>query len=165
MSSGRTTFPDLLLGPDDASWGDERERAVLLEGYAYTYTLSTLLLWALGAVAAWFVPAWVSVLWWVALIAPAMEWQRFCTARRVDPQTLVYARGSRRRIIVASLYTGACSLSMALAVILGLGPDGEATTIVGAVVGGIVGGGAAFLLARRHAIKSEKAQAAGDLDD
>lgn len=165
MSSTRSTFPELLLGSNDASWGDERERGVLLEGYAYSYTLSTLLLWAIGAVVAWFVPVWVTVVLWFALVIPAVEWQRFCKVRHVDAQVLVYARASRLRVISAGIYTGACSLTMVLAATLALGFDNQSTTIVGAIVGGVVGGTLVLALSRLRAVQQDKRNAEDEQDD
>ena len=125
MDARQRSLPNLLLGPDDASWGDERERGVLLEGYAYGYTLMLYLLWAVGAVITWFVPAWVSIVFWLAMVIPGMEFQRFCKARGVDSLTLVYGRSSRIRLVAVSLFIGICSLSMAIAAVLSLSPLGE----------------------------------------
>ncbi|MGW5524294.1 hypothetical protein [Gordonia sp. NPDC003950] len=150
--------------PKTPPGGDERERAVLLEGYAYIYSVMAVALWILSAVAAWFIPIWVTIGLWLVLIVPAMEWQRFAKARGVDAQSLVYARASRRRVLGLGVITGACSVSMALAVILEITPSGDSATIVGAIVGGVAGGTAAYLFARHRAKRSEIRRIADDLD-
>lgn len=165
MGTSRASFPNLLLGPDDASWGDEREREVMLEGYAYGYTLMLYTVWAVGAVVAWFIPAWVSVVLWLAFVIPAMEWQRFCRARQVDSLMLTYARASRARLLTATLITGGCSLSMALAVVHQLSPDGVQGGLWGAIVGGIVGGTVAFAVMRIIAKRREARPMDDDLED
>ncbi|MEP9392853.1 hypothetical protein ABLE92_11020 [Gordonia sp. VNQ95] len=161
------TVPELLLGPDDGSWGDERERSVLLDGYAYIYILGSIALWVLGAVAAWFIPIWVTIALWLVLVVPAWEWQRFAKARGVDAQALAYARAARTRMVLLSVLVGACSVSMGLAVWGAVVPDDGSSglvvwTIVGGVVGGAVGGSVTFLAKRRRAKATMATADAGD---
>ncbi|MEZ5210663.1 MULTISPECIES: hypothetical protein [unclassified Gordonia (in: high G+C Gram-positive bacteria)] len=150
------TLPDLLLAPAAHSWGDERERTVMLEGYAYVFLLTQFLLWTTGAVVAWFVPGWVIVVLFVAFLLPAMEWQRYTRARDVDANTLAYAGGSLARVVTTGFYFGACAISMCVAATTHWLPnDGSAS---GAVVGGVIGAGTAMFLgwwrAKRVAARS-----------
>ncbi|EGD55321.1 hypothetical protein [Gordonia neofelifaecis] len=145
MARQAKTIPAILLRDADESWGDERERSVMLEAYAYVFILATILLWTLAAVAAWFVPAWVTVALFVALLVPSMEWQRYCKARGVDANVLAYGSAAWWRTALIGCYFGACAISMATAVIAGLGSD---DSVAGGVVGGIAGAIAAVFVGR-----------------
>ncbi|MBY4570050.1 hypothetical protein ACN95_08475 [Gordonia sihwensis] len=145
MSPQTKTLPALLLRNTDDSWGDERERAVMLEAYAYVFILATILLWTLAAVSAWFVPAWVTVAFFLGLLIPSVEWQRYCRARDVDAHALAYGGESWVRTALIGCYFGGCAVSMATAVIAEIDPgDG----VGGAVAGGVVGALAAVLVGR-----------------
>lgn len=143
------TLPALLLSSTDDSWGDERERSVMLESYAYVFILATVLLWTVAAVVAWFIPIWVTVTLFVALMIPWIEWQRYTRARGVDANTLAYGGESWKRTAVAGLYFGACAASMAAAVISRGDSDGGGVT--GVIVGGAVGAVAAVSIGRWEA--------------
>ncbi|MFT4125449.1 MAG: hypothetical protein QM662_04390 [Gordonia sp. (in: high G+C Gram-positive bacteria)] len=163
MMSDRKTLPNLLIGTNDASWGDERERAVLLEGYTYVYLLTVMPVWLVGAIAAWFIPTWVTITLWLVLVIPSAEWQRFCRARHVDANTLVYARSSPARLITSVVFTGTCSMSMALAVVVrwsGAIDTTGSSTIWGGIVGGIVGGTVTFAIAKIRARRADARAAA-----
>ncbi|MFT4088022.1 MAG: hypothetical protein QM658_12920 [Gordonia sp. (in: high G+C Gram-positive bacteria)] len=151
------TLPNLLLAESSQSWGDERERAVMLEGYAYVYILTQFTLWTVGAVIAWFVPAWVTVVLFLAFLIPALEWQRFTRARGVDANTLAYSGAGFLHTAVTSAYIGACALSMAISVIVACSPDAGSTS-AGAIAGG-VGGIAIAVVAGRWAAKRKAARA------
>ena len=142
------TIPALLLSSTDDSWGDERERSVMLESYAYVFILATVLLWTMAAVVAWFIPIWVTVTLFVALMIPWIEWQRYTRARGVDANTLAYGGESWKRTAVAGLYFGGCAASMAAAVISRVDSDGGVT---GVIVGGAVGAVAAVAIGRWEA--------------
>lgn len=143
------TLPELLLAESSESWGDERERAVMLEAYAYVFLLTQFVLWSVGAVLAWFVPVWVTVVLFVAFLAPSMEWQRYTRARGVDAYRLAYSGSSFRRTALIGAFSGCCAVSMAVAVAIQVAPD--SSTTVGAIVGGICGGAAAIAFGRWHA--------------
>lgn len=159
MSASPTGLPALLLAEDSAAWGDERERTVMLQAYGYAYTLGTVVLWTLAAVAAWFVPAWVTIALFVALLIPSMEWQRYCSARGVDASTLAYGGVAIRRTVVMAVFMVGCALSMIAAVTTALVP-GDSVTVSG-VIGGLVGGGATVLVMR---IRAQRRLRAGDAD-
>lgn len=152
------TLPDLLLAPTAQSWGDERERAVMLQAYAYVFLLAQFVLWTVGAVIAWFIPAWVTIVLFLAFLIPSIEWQRFTKARDVDANTLIYTRDSLWRTASISAFFGMCALSMALSIIVAYMPD-DSSSAQGAVVGGICGVVAAIGLgwwtAKRKAARSD----------
>lgn len=149
--STRTTLPSLLLGPAEESWGDERERSVMLEAYAYVFILTTIVLWTVGAVVAWFIPAWVTIVLFVAFAVPSLEWARYCSSRDVDVNTLAYGGSSFLRTALSGLYFGACAVSMALAAVDDLSPDDDSSSLYGAITGGVVGAVAVILVLRLQA--------------
>ncbi len=146
------TLPDLLLAPDAQSWGDERERGVMLEAYAYVFVLAQFLLWTTGAIIAWFVPGWVTVTLFAVFLLPSMEWGRYTRVRGIDANTLAYTRGSLARIVATGAYFGGCALSMCLAAVEYWTPDDGSAS--GAIVGGVVGAAAALFLGWWHARRS-----------
>ncbi|ALG85817.1 hypothetical protein [Gordonia phthalatica] len=158
MTPRAKTIPALLLADTDDSWGDERERSVMLQAYAYVFILANVLLWTLAAAAAWFVPAWVTIALFLALLIPSLEWQRYCRALGVDANTLAYGGDSWLRVALTGIYFGACAVVMATAVIAKLNPDGG---VGGAVAGGVVGALTA-IAAGRWAAKRKKQQQATD---
>lgn len=161
MIQRSNTLPAVLLQSSADAWGDEREHGVMLEAYAYVFILSTIVLWTIAAVAAWFVPPWVTVLLFFGLLIPSIEWQRYARARGVDANALAYGGDSWIRVALTGVYFGACALSMASAVISQLDPDGG---ISGAIAGGAVGAIVAVAVSR-WAAKRKKKQAAADVAD
>lgn len=107
------------------------------------------MLWALAAVAAWFVPAGVTIAVFVALLIPAMAWQRYCTAHGVDASTLAYGGVAARRTVIMAVFLVGCALSMTAAVATDLMPGDP--VIVSGVIGGLVGGGATVVIMRLRA--------------
>ena len=160
MSSGAKTLPALLLADADDSWGDERERAVMLEAYAYVFILTNIVLWTVAAAVAWFVPAWVTIVLFVALLIPSLEWQRYCKARGVDANTLAYGGDSWLRVALTGMYFGACAIVMITAVIAEFNPG---SGVGGGIVGGVVGALSAILVGRWAA--KRKKQQADDADE
>lgn len=156
MTSTRTTFPDLVMGRSDPSWGDERERSVLLDGYAYTYVLSAVTLWVVGAVIAWFIPGWVTLVLFLAILVPALEFSRYCSSRGVDAQRLTWARSTRSRLVVVSVISGVSAASMMCAAMADLTPAaGRTAMLIACAIGGLIGGVAAFVISRVRARRAE----------
>lgn len=162
MTTRTRTLPRLLLATGAESWGDERERAVMLEAYAYVFLLTTYLLWTVGAVIAWFIPAWVTIVLFLAFLLPSLEWQRYTKARGVDANTLAYS-SSLLRTALAGAYFGACALSMCVAVTVAWVPE-SSFTLSGGLVGGLCGGAAAILFGWLRA-KKKAAQTHADAPD
>ncbi|MGB6124751.1 MAG: hypothetical protein WBG47_05285 [Gordonia sp. (in: high G+C Gram-positive bacteria)] len=131
-----TTLPGLLLGKSSDAWGDERERSVMLEAYAYVFVLATIVLWTVAAVIAWFVPWWVTLVLFLALIIPSMEWQRYCKARDVDANLLAYGGSSWLRATLIGVYFGVCAISMTVAVLTEIG---RGNSVTGGLIGGVLG--------------------------
>lgn len=156
------SLPNLLLSPTSDSWGDERERSVMLEAYAYVFALTQVVLWTVFAVLAWFIPWWATVVLFLAFLIPAMEWQRYTRARDVDANLLAYGGNAARRTAIIGLYLGACGASMAMAVIRQLQPDSGATQ--GAIIGAVVGAVGAIALGWWSA-KRKAARIAAQPDD
>ncbi|GAA3965484.1 hypothetical protein [Gordonia caeni] len=163
MTTRNHTLPGLLLARSANSWGDERERAVMLEAYAYVFILATYLLWTVGAVIAWFIPAWVTVILFLVFLFPSLEWQRYTGARGVDANTLAYTGGSLLRTALTGAYFGACALSMWASAALQWVPD-SSSTLRGGLVGGLCGGAAAILFGWWSA-KKKAAQSDADVPD
>lgn len=161
MPTQKTTIPSLLLGPADPSWGDERERGILLEAYAYAYLLGAFLHWVILAVVAWFIPAWVGAIFFVALLIPAMEFQRYSKARGADTNLLTYGHGSRTRLVITAVVTCACAISAMLAI-----TSSWSGGAAGGIVGGIVGASAAIYFSKRKARKTQaKLDAEANFDE
>ncbi|WP_026917598.1 hypothetical protein [Gordonia shandongensis] len=161
MSARRTTLPALLLGESSEAWGDERERSVMLEAYAYVFVLATVALWTLAAIAAWFVPVWVTVALFVCLLVPTLEWQRYCSARDVDAQRLAFGGASALRATLTGLYFGGCAVSMIAAVMQSVWPG---DTIAAPVAGGAAGAIGAVVWGRIAARRAAQREAATDDD-
>lgn len=162
MPQRAKTIPALLLQSSADSWGDERERGVMLEAYAYVFILMNILLWTLAAVAAWFVPAWVTIVLFVAMLIPSLEWQRYSRARGVDANMLAYGGESWIGVALTGLYFGACALSMATAVVSQF--DNSDSSVSGGIAGGVVGALTAVLVGRWAAKRKQKRDA-DDLSD
>ncbi len=159
------TLPNLLLAESAESWGDERERSVMLTGYAYVFILTQFLLWTVGAIVAWFIPGWVTVVLFLAFLLPSLEWQRFNSARDVDAYSLAYTGRSLWRTSVTGLYFGACAISMAVAVTAQWAPD-DSGSLRGGIVGGIIGGVGAIVFGWWYAMrKAARAEAAPPDED
>jgi len=141
-----SSLPELLLGSKEPSWGDERERSVMLEAYAYVFILSLTLTFAMAAVVAWFVPWWVTVLMFFVFLIPSMEWQRYCKARGVDTQRLAYTGSSVRRSALTGVFFIACAISMCLGATSQSNLPDESSTLTGGIIGGVVGGLGAMAL-------------------
>ena len=152
MTARNHTLPGLLLARSADSWGDERERAVMLEAYAYVFILTSYLLWTVGAVIAWFIPAWVVVVLFLTFLLPSLEWQRYSGARGVDANALAYTGSSLLRTALTGAYFCACALSMWAAAAVQWIPDSSAT-LRGGLIGGVCGGAAAILYGWWHAKK------------
>lgn len=156
------SLPALLLGTGSESWGDERERSVMLEAYAYAFILSVALFCSVIAVVAWFVPAWVTILLFIALVVPSTEWARYCRARDVDPLVLTWGGRWSARTVIGSLLAGGCGASIGLAVYLDLVPDTSSGLASGIV--GSVGGLLAVIWLNRRTAKRKRTQAESDED-
>ena len=155
MARRTKTIPQIVLSNADGSWGDERERTVMLEAYGYVFPL-TLVLWlGFAAVAAWFVPIWVTLAMFVLLVIPMGEWRRYTKARGVDSAALAYRSGAWGRSVLIGLYAGACAVSMVVAVAVELNPGGRAAPYI---VGGIAGALAAPVAARLGAKRSVESE-------
>lgn len=141
-SAQRWSFSSAVLGTGNPSWGDERERNVMLEAYAFAQILTLYAALLFGAVVAWLVPLWVTLgLLLVVVVFPSITFGRYCRARDVDVRALVYGRAGRMRIAVTfTIIIGALVCMM-----LGVAHRDGLVTGLGGIIGALVGGAAGIL--------------------
>ena len=155
----RWSFSSAVLGTGNPSWGDERERNVMLEAYAFAQILTVYAALLSGAVVAWLVPLWVTLgLLLVVVAFPSMAFGRYCRARNVDVRALVYGRAGRLRIAV----NFAIIIGALVCMMFGVAHREGLVTGLGGIIGGLVGAAVGIVGGFVHA---RRVQAAAEPDD
>lgn len=155
----RWSFSSAVLGTGNPGWGDERERDVMLEAYAFVQILTRDAAVLFGAVVAWFEPFWVPLgLLLVVVVFPSMTFGRYCRSRNVDVRALIYGRSGRMRIAV----TFTIMIGALVCMMLGVAHRDGLATGLGGIIGALVGGIASIL---GGVLYARKVGAAAEPDD
>ncbi|WP_405136339.1 hypothetical protein [Nocardia sp. NBC_01388] len=155
----RWSFSSAVLGTGDPRWGDERERNVQLEAYAFAQSLTVYAALLFGAVVAWLGSFWVTLgLLLLVVVFPSIAFRRYCRARNVDVRALIYGRAGRMRIAV----TFAITIGALVCMMFGVAHREGLATGLGGILGALAGGTASII---GGVVYARKVQAATETHD
>ncbi|WP_209324967.1 hypothetical protein [Brevibacterium renqingii] len=172
------SLADRIVGFDDPSMGDERERDVILRAYTFGSVISTYALFALGLVFAAIGAGMWSVLIILASGLTGVAVSAYCKRENVD-FSMAIARVSPRRLLISNVVGAGFAIAWVAALVfhmtvgrplidVSLGSDLSGVTssssiAIGAAVG-FVGAIVAMSISRSRKIKQARAEAAAAAD-
>lgn len=144
----RTALEDIFLAPDDPAWGDERAREEFYRGSTIALCATIYGCYIIAIVAAALDSTLVSFLIFVLPSVTSAMLYRYCARRGIDVRALTKHFSRRRRIIA---YATTYPLAAAWLIVYlwrTLPQDSLPQSLIGAAVGGVVGGVGVLLIAK-----------------